>query len=203
MGYCISLWVKTLQKYQKSKLEFEKNLPDQPGPGCISLEPGWVGNFLSTSNFDLWYFCSLLTYKSVQYLIWKIWFISIWSLKARAMAQLIMQFMFPQGTLISYHTEAFVKTEVGCTVIHNQLQSNLPFGNSSFSKGVSNFVSRWLRNEMCLKCSIKTATSKQFLCLDKSCLDKCCRLKESRGGITSYFFLANLSWFTLKPSWEL
>ena len=29
-----------------------KNLPDQPGPGHISLESGGVGNFLSTSNFD-------------------------------------------------------------------------------------------------------------------------------------------------------
>ena len=74
------------------------------------------GNFLSTSNFDLWYFCSLLTYKSVQYLIWKIWFISVWRLKARAMAWLLTWFMFAQSTLISYHTEAFVKTEVGCTV---------------------------------------------------------------------------------------
>ena len=71
----------------------------------------------STSNFDLWYFCSLLTYKSVQYLIWKIWFISVWRLKARAMAWLLTWFMFAQSTLISYHTEAFVKTEVGCTVI--------------------------------------------------------------------------------------
>ena len=25
--------------------------------------------------------------------------------------------MLTQGTLISYHTEAFVKTEVGCTVV--------------------------------------------------------------------------------------
>ena len=27
--------------------------------------------------------------------------------------------MFAQSTLISYHTEAFVKTEVGCTVIYD------------------------------------------------------------------------------------
>ena len=103
--------------------EIKKDLPDQPGPGRISLESGWVGNFLSTSNFDLWYFCSLLTYKSVKYLIWKIWFISVWRLKTRAMAWLIRSFMLAQSTLISYHMEAFVKTEVGCTVtpISNRL----------------------------------------------------------------------------------
>ena len=117
MRYCMLLWAKRLQKYQRSKLEVEKNLPDHAGRGCISLESGRVGNFLSTSNFDLWYFCSLLTYKSVQYLIWKIWFISIWRMKARAIAWLLTLFMFAQSTLISYHTEAFVKTEVGCTVI--------------------------------------------------------------------------------------
>ena len=32
------------------------------------------------------------------------------------MAWLLKWFMFAQSTLISYHTEAFVKTEVGCTV---------------------------------------------------------------------------------------
>jgi len=117
MRYCTLLKVKRLQKCQRSKLEVEKNLPDQADRGCISLESGRVGNFLSTSNFDLWYFCSLLTYKSVQYLIWKIWFRSIWRMKARVIAWLLMLFMFAQNTLISYHTEVFVKTEVGCTVI--------------------------------------------------------------------------------------
>ena len=72
----------------------------------ISLKSGWVSNFLLTSN-----------YKSAQYLIWKIWFISVWRLKARAMAWLLMWFMFAQSTLISYHSQAFVKTEVGCTVV--------------------------------------------------------------------------------------
>ena len=88
-------------------------------PGRIGLESGWVGNFLSTSNFDLWYFCSLLTYKDVQYLIWKIWFISVWILKAKVMAWLLTWFIFTQNTLISYHTEAFVKTEVGFTVAYS------------------------------------------------------------------------------------
>ena len=108
--------IKGLQRYQRSKLEVKKNLPDQPGPECIGFETGRVGNFLPTSNFDLWYFCSLFTYKSRQYLIWKIWLISVWRLKARAMKWLLIWFMFAQSTLISYHIEAFVKTEVGCTV---------------------------------------------------------------------------------------
>ena len=52
MRYCMLLWAKRLQKYQRSKLEVEKNLPDQPGPG-LSLESDRVCIFLSTSYFDL------------------------------------------------------------------------------------------------------------------------------------------------------
>ena len=37
-------------------------------------------------------------------------------MKAKAMAWLLAWFMIAQSTLISYHTEAFVKTEVACTV---------------------------------------------------------------------------------------
>ena len=68
--------------------------------------PAEPADFLSTSNFDLWYFCSLLTYKDAQYLIWKIWFISVWSLKPKAVVWLLTGFMLGQSTLISYHTEA-------------------------------------------------------------------------------------------------
>ena len=82
----------------------------------MELESGWVGNFLSTSNFDLWFFCSLLIFKDVHYLIWKIWLMSVWRMKAKAMAWLLTWFMMAQITLISYRTEAFVKTEVACTV---------------------------------------------------------------------------------------
>ena len=56
MKYFVLLMVKRLQKYQWSKLEVDRNLSDQPGPGRISLESGCVINFLSTSNFDLWFF---------------------------------------------------------------------------------------------------------------------------------------------------
>ena len=44
---------------------------------------------LSVSNFDLWYFCSLLMYKSAQYLIWKIYFISVWSQRAKDVVWLL------------------------------------------------------------------------------------------------------------------
>ena len=94
----------------------EKKLPTQPDSRLMRPGPGWSGRFFSTSNFDLWYFCSLLTYKDIQYLIWKIWFISVWRLKAKVMAWLLTWFIFAQSTLISYHTEAFFKTEVDCTV---------------------------------------------------------------------------------------
>ena len=40
MRYCTPLYIKRLQKYERSNLEVEKNLPDQLGPGCISLESG-------------------------------------------------------------------------------------------------------------------------------------------------------------------
>ena len=68
--------------------------------------PAKSADFLLDSNFDLWYFCSLLTYKDVQYLIWKIWFISVWSLKSKAVVWLLTGFMFDQSTLILHHTEA-------------------------------------------------------------------------------------------------
>ena len=96
------------------KLEVDKKLPTQPD--SMRPGPGWSGRFFWHVNFELLYFCSLLTYKDVQYLIWKIWFISVLRLKAKVMAWLLIWFIFTQSTLISYHTEAFVKTEVGCTV---------------------------------------------------------------------------------------
>ena len=68
-------------------MEVEKNLPEQPDRGRIGLESGRVGNSLSTSNFDLWYFFSLLIYKNVYYLIWKILFISVWSQMTRHVAK--------------------------------------------------------------------------------------------------------------------
>ena len=42
-------------------------------------------------------------------------------MKAKAMTWLLTWFMIAQSTLISYHTEAFVKTEVACTVEVNQI----------------------------------------------------------------------------------
>ena len=79
----------------------------------ISRTPGTSGSrlatlaiFFATSNFDLKYFCNLLTYKNVQYLIWKIWFISVWSQKSNVIVWLLTCFMLGQCTHISYHTEA-------------------------------------------------------------------------------------------------
>ena len=97
-------------------MEVENNMLDQPGPWCIRLKSGLVDNFLSTSNFDLWYFCSLLNYKDLKCRIQKIWFLSVWRLEAKVLEWLLRWFIFAQSTLISFHTEAFVKTEVGCTV---------------------------------------------------------------------------------------
>ena len=84
----------------------QRKLPTRPISNSMHPGPANLSNFLSTSNFDLWYFCSLLTYKNAQYLIWKIWFISVWSLKPKAVVWLLTGFMLGQSTLISYHTEA-------------------------------------------------------------------------------------------------
>ena len=83
-----------------------KNLPVRPAPSASGSRPAKLTIFFATSNFDLKYFCSLLTYKNVQYLIWKIWFISVWSLKPKAVVWLLTGFMLGQSTLISYHREA-------------------------------------------------------------------------------------------------
>ena len=48
-------------------------------------------------------------------------FISFWRMKAKAMTWYLTWFMIAQSTLISYHTEAFVKTEVRCTVLSTLL----------------------------------------------------------------------------------
>ena len=47
-------------------------------PGASGLQPAELAIFFATSNFDLKYFWSLLTYKKAQYLIWKIWFIGFY-----------------------------------------------------------------------------------------------------------------------------
>ena len=110
--------------------------------GCINIRgQSWIDKKLpaqlswSAGFVDLWYFCSLLTYRNVQCLIWKIWFISLRRLKAEVMVLLLIWFIFAQSsTLISYHTETFVKTKVGCTVPpipetidSNSQQGPLPF----------------------------------------------------------------------------
>ena len=108
--------MKRLQKYQRSKLEVGKKLPTRPISNPMHSGPGWSGRFFSTSNFDLWYFCSLLTYKDIQYLVWKIWSISVWRMKAKVLLWLLTWFVFTSSTHI---TEAFVKTEVGCTASYS------------------------------------------------------------------------------------
>ena len=50
-----------------------KNLPVPPTLGTLGSSLAELVIFFATSNFDLKYFGSLLAYKNVQYLIWKIW----------------------------------------------------------------------------------------------------------------------------------
>ena len=59
--------------------------------------------------------CSLLTYKDAQYLIWKIWFISVWSLKPKTCVCLLTDFMLGQSTLIiSYRGKWLYLFCLGC-----------------------------------------------------------------------------------------
>ena len=76
-------WRSKVANISEVKVGGWKNPARSAGPRAHQSRIGCVGNFLSTSNFDLWYFCSLLTYKSVQYFIWKIWFISFWEPEAQ------------------------------------------------------------------------------------------------------------------------
>ena len=98
--------MKRLQKYQRSKLEVDKELPTWPDSRPRSRLTR--ADFLSTSNFDLWYFCGPLTKSNVQYLIWKIYFISVWSQKPKVIAANLDYENLSQKTLISYHKWAFV-----------------------------------------------------------------------------------------------
>ena len=88
------------------------------------MNPGLadLADFSSTSNFDLWYFCSLLTYKNAQYLIWKILFIYVRSLKPKAVIRLLKGFMLGQSTPISYHTQAN-----GCIFFAPDVSQNLNY----------------------------------------------------------------------------
>jgi len=50
----------------------KEKLLTRPDSTLMRLGSGDPADFFPTSNFDLLYFCSLLTYKDAQYLIWKI-----------------------------------------------------------------------------------------------------------------------------------
>ena len=75
MRYCTFLYIKRLQKYQRSKLEVDEKSASSAGPGHIGFEIGRIGNFLC--DLQLWpqIFLKPLdlhkdsSYKSVQYLI--------------------------------------------------------------------------------------------------------------------------------------
>ena len=86
--YFTFLLVKRLQKYLRSKLEVAKKISYSARLEPDASGASWTGRFLSTSNFDLWYFCSLLTYKNELYLIWKI----------KAVIWLLISFMLGQST---------------------------------------------------------------------------------------------------------
>ena len=75
-------------------------------------------------DLQLWpvIFLQSLNLQGCKYFIWKIWFISVWRTKAKVIAWLFIWFIFAQRTLISYHTEVFVKTEVACTVYVMNIQ---------------------------------------------------------------------------------
>ena len=87
-------------------MEVDKKSAGSASPGRIGFELAELAIFFATSNFDLKYFCNLLTYKNVQYLIEKIWFISVWNLKTKTVVWVLTGFILGQSTLTSYHAEA-------------------------------------------------------------------------------------------------
>ena len=58
MRYFTFLQVKRLQKYQRSKLENDKNLQVQSALGALGSRQAELAIFFATSNFDLDHFCS-------------------------------------------------------------------------------------------------------------------------------------------------
>ena len=102
-----------------------KNLPVQPAPRTSGSRLAKLAIFFAISKFDLKHFCSLLTYKNVQYIIWKIWFISVWRLWAKVMPWLFTWFIFTQSTLVSYHTRPLLKQKLAA--LYNVLTSMIPF----------------------------------------------------------------------------
>ena len=57
-----------------------------------------LANFFLTSEFGLWYFCSLFIHNSIQYLIWTIYFISVCRQKPKVMAWLLRWVMLVRIT---------------------------------------------------------------------------------------------------------
>ena len=52
--------VKGLQRYQRLKLEVEKNICQLGWPCAHGFEPGWSADIFLASNFDLWHMRDLL-----------------------------------------------------------------------------------------------------------------------------------------------
>ena len=95
---CKNIWGQSWRSQRKLSTRPVSN-PMHPGPAGPA-------DFLSTSKFDLWYFCIFLIYKDAQKLIWKIWFISVWNLKLKAVVWLLTSLMLGQRTTITYQTVA-------------------------------------------------------------------------------------------------
>ena len=121
-----------------------RKLPTWPVSNPMHPGPAKLADFLSTSNSDLWYICNLSTYKNAQYLILKIWSISVWSQKPKAVVQLLTGFMLSQITPISYLTDAN-----GCNFFAADVHystSGMPSSGSIFSNNALCYLSFYLYN---------------------------------------------------------
>ena len=79
-----SIWSRDCKNIRDQSSRWKKNLTGQLGSRYTA-----VSN-LAELMIDLWYFCSLLIYYSAQYLIWKIYLISVWSQWAKDMVWLLV-----------------------------------------------------------------------------------------------------------------
>ena len=94
-------WSRGCKDTRGQSWKSKKISAEQPGSNpCGHGWPCWQ-IFFSSSNFDLWYLCSLLTKINVWYLIWKIYFVFVWRTKPKAFERILRYVIFAQIRPIS------------------------------------------------------------------------------------------------------
>ena len=94
-------WSRGCKDIRGQSWRTKKISAEWPGSNpCACGRPRWQ-IFFSSSNFDLWYLCSLLTKINVWYLIWKIYLVFVWRTKSKAFERVLRYVILAQGNPIS------------------------------------------------------------------------------------------------------